>query len=353
MRVRNSGFTLIEVLVVITIIGVLIALLLPAVQAARESARRVQCANNLKQIGIALHTYHDALGVFPYGMGARFKYNVFMWHSAQAMLLPYLDNAPLFNAINFNYPIASGQNNWGPPWAKDAFVVNLTALSAKVSTFLCPSDPTDSSVFYDPATGVTFPGNNYLGNSGVNPRGWWNPQVADGLFFPEICVRLSAITDGASNTTAFSERLKGSGDQGRYIPHGDILEIRGFRSALIERNDLGEIRRLAQGCQDLSPENGAAVPGGWNQSHWFEGDIGFGVYNHLLPPNQNSCENLEPGLSVLMKSTAYTASSYHPGGVNVLMADGAVRFVKDSVGRSTWWALGTRAGGEVISSDDY
>jgi len=348
MHAKRSGFTLIELLVVIAIIGVLIALLLPAVQAAREAARRVQCVNNLKQIGIALHNYHDTIGVFPFGMGARFRYNVFFWYSAQAMLLPYMDQAPLYNAINFNYPIESGNNQWGPPWAMDAFVVNSTATSTKVAVFLCPSDPT---VFPDPD--ISYPGNNYLGNSGVNPRGWWNPQVADGLFFAENCIRISAITDGLCNTAAFSEHLKGDGDQSRYTPYADVLEIRGFRSALIEQNDLGEIMRLAQGCQDLSPANSASAPGSWFQANWFEGDIGFGVYNHLVPPNHNSCENLEPGISVLMKSNAHTASSYHPGGVNVLMADGAVRFVKESVGRSVWWALGTRAGGEVVSASDY
>jgi prepilin-type N-terminal cleavage/methylation domain-containing protein len=215
-RVR-TGFTLIELLVVITIIGMVIALLLPAVQAAREAARRAQCVNNLKQIGIALHNYHTTLGVFPFGMGARYVNYLCMWHSAQSMLLPYLDQIPLYNASNFNFPIDTPSgNSLGRAWSRLAGVVNSTANSTKVAVFLCPSD---TSVFRDPR----WPGLNYLGNFGVNPRGWWIPQVADGLFYAENRIGIGAIKDGSSNTAAFGESLKGDDDESRYTPRADVL----------------------------------------------------------------------------------------------------------------------------------
>lgn len=355
MRARKSGFTLIELLVVIAIIGVLMSLLLPAVQAAREAARRIRCVNNLKQIGVALHHYHDALGVFPFGMGARLKYNVFMHHLTHTQLLPYLEQASLYDSINFNFPTASGQNNFGPPWARAAFYVHATAFSTKVTTFLCPSDPADfPPVYYDAIVPeIVYPGNNYLGNSGVNPRGWWNPQVADGLFFPEQCMRMSDIADGASNTAAFSEHLQGDRDQSRYTPHADYLYMQQFSSALIEQRNQSEIMRFARACQDLKEAESTSTPLSNILDTWFQGNIGQGVYNHLLPPNHNSCESLELGISVLQAVVASTASSNHPGGVNVLMADGSVRFAKDGISPTTWRALGTRAGGEVISASDY
>ena len=355
MCARKPGFTLIEVLVVIAIIGVLIAMLLPAVQAAREAARRIRCTNNLKQIGIALHQYHDRLSVFPFGMGVRFKYNVLMWHSTQSMILPDLELGSLYDTINFNYPMISGQNNFGPPWARDALYVNITGFATRVDTFLCPSDPAGCPPTYYDATlpAVVWPGVSYLGNSGVNPRGWWNPQVADGLFFAEQCIRISSITDGASNTAAFSEHLQGDRDQNRYTPHADYLYLRQFSSALIEQRNQAEIARFERACENMAESTSVQAPASWNQTVWFEGDIENGVYNHLLPPNHNSCESLEAGITVLQKVVAYTASSHHPGGVNVLMADGSVRLVKDGVARGTWQALGTRAGGEVIGGSDY
>jgi prepilin-type N-terminal cleavage/methylation domain-containing protein/prepilin-type processing-associated H-X9-DG protein len=357
MRRVARGFTLIELLVVIAIIGVLIALLLPAVQAAREAARRIQCVNNLKQVGVALHNYHDSIGVFPFGMGSRYKYNLCFWYSAHSMLLPYFEQAPLYNTINFNFPIASPSCNFaGPWWSTLAWGVNSTAYEAKVNTLLCPSDATEFSALETVYGLESFPGNNYFGNSGVNPRGWWNSSVADGVFFTESSIRIASITDGASNTAAFSERGKGGADNSRYLPSIDVLMTPPFSSARFDRGDLAEIQRFAQACQDLSLAASLSPPWTWGGDVWIYGG-GDTLYSHLLTPNHNSCFNGEPWTGSFtggsISGIALTASSHHPGGANTLLADGSVRFIKDGVAQATWWALGTRAGGEVISGTDY
>jgi prepilin-type N-terminal cleavage/methylation domain-containing protein/prepilin-type processing-associated H-X9-DG protein len=350
VRAKQSGFTLIELLVVIAIIGVLLALLLPAVQAAREAARRIQCASNLKQIGIALHSYHDALGVLPPGMGP-YANKVCMWYSAHSMLLPFLEEGPLFNSINFNFPIASPScNSMGPAWAGLAQVVNTTASSTTVAAYLCPSD---TSVFRDPG----YPGLNYLGNSGVNPRGWWITHVADGLFFTSSRLSFGAIRDGASQTAAFAESLKGDDDDSRYTPRADVLMTDPYSPARLDSNDPSDLMAFGRGCQNLPMSSILSWAYSHKQDVWIQGNSYEGLYCHLLPPNQNSCVNGEPyqgfGTGSAFAGSIMIASSYHPGGVNVLLADGAVRFVKDGVGQKVWWALGTRAGAEVIGETDY
>jgi prepilin-type N-terminal cleavage/methylation domain-containing protein len=264
MRRTRHAFTLIELLVVIAVIGVLVALLLPAVQAAREAARRIQCVNNLKQIGLALHNYETRVGVFPFGMGSAYTYNLCFWYSAHSMLLADLEQAPLYNTINVNFPIYTPSGNFaGPSWASQAWVVNSTAIGTKVDVFLCPSDPTSLPL----DLGVPQPGSNYYGNNGVNPRVWWNPRVADGVFYTVSRTRIADIRDGASNTAAFAERIKGDGDTTRYTASADILQTPAFSSARFDQNDYGEIQRFAQACQSLSLATSLSPPvvdvGGW------------------------------------------------------------------------------------------
>jgi prepilin-type N-terminal cleavage/methylation domain-containing protein/prepilin-type processing-associated H-X9-DG protein len=357
MRAGRGGFTLIELLVVIGVIGVLVALLLPAVQAAREAARRAQCTNNLRQLGIALHNYHDALGAFPFGMGP-YANRVCMWWSAQSMLLPFLDQAPLYNAINFHFPIASTScNSLGPAWAALAEVVNTTATSTRLTVFLCPSDP--SPAYTDPLSpGLTYPGINYLCNSGMNPRGWWKPAVGDGMFSYSSRFTFANVTDGASKTAAFSECARGDNDEGRFTREGDVLMTPPVSSALLDRNDRMALAALAQSCQGLTSQSSYSS---WvysnRQQTWHIGNGMNGPYCHLLTPNQNSCLNGEPyaglGTGGSYAGSVQTASSYHTGGVNLLLVDGSVRFVKQGIAPGVWTALGTRASGEVVSDADY
>jgi prepilin-type N-terminal cleavage/methylation domain-containing protein len=211
---HRRAFTLIELLVVIAIVAVLIALLLPAVQAAREAARRSQCTNDLKQIGIALHNYHDALGSLPWGLGPEViprRGPIGQFWSALALMLPYLEQQPLHDAINFDMEC----------WYSEP--VNSTARYARIGLFLCPTDLDRVAQ----ATGPT----NYAANFGTNPI-LSNPNP-DGLFGPvpeAPAIGLAAVPDGTSYTAAFSEIVKGLGALGsitldRLHPSSSVVEV--------------------------------------------------------------------------------------------------------------------------------
>ena len=255
MRHRRA-FTLIELLVVIAIIAVLIALLLPAVQSAREAARRIQCTNNLKQIGIALHNYHSALNTFPVGFlfpkpnpGGTNALGIPDLHwrwSVLAQLSPYMEQTAVYNAVNFNWPIAPGAGASGPfgGWpAFKPFPVNSTAMLTKVSFFLCPSDgadpqltfPNSNDTFgpsnYHFCTGDGQPGSGTVGDAG-NPNN--GAQPADGAFILGRPQSMASIFDGSSNTVAASEQLIGPGSgstttvAGATPPSGDRQSRRGL-----------------------------------------------------------------------------------------------------------------------------
>jgi prepilin-type N-terminal cleavage/methylation domain-containing protein len=215
-RRPNDAFTLIELLVVIAIIGALVALLLPAVQAAREAARRSQCSNNLKQLGLAIHNYVQSSGVLPFGQGDE-PTGTFNGWSSLTMMLPNLEQGAVFNAINFQIPDGSVPGS----------AQNRTSQAVSIATFLCPSDP-------DRLT-ANAGHNNYFGNTGIdplvntaNPSGLFGGNYGSGPYVPAT-VRLQDITDGLSQTVAFSERVKGIGlmnnDQGPdpLRPPGSVL----------------------------------------------------------------------------------------------------------------------------------
>jgi prepilin-type N-terminal cleavage/methylation domain-containing protein/prepilin-type processing-associated H-X9-DG protein len=344
MKRRSKGFTLIELLVVIAIIGVLVSLLLPAVQSAREAARRAQCTNNLKQIGLALHNYHSTTDSFPMGGSRNMRvfngYDDWTVWSAHALLLPYLEQTPLYNAANFN---------WAPDGdGPTSTAINITVRDARVNAFLCPSDPFAGRVNT----------NSYHGSYGTTTNG--NVNGCTGLFTIRLSYGLRDITDGSSQTVAFAEALTGhNNNQDPYRGNAHVSD---------QTADPGGVRMLdASQATDAQLVNAINICGnafrtninvrsnrrGWR---WGVGIPGFALFNTIQTPNEaryNGCRfgcnngcNMDEGF-------VYPASSMHSGGVNVMMGDGSVRFVKDSINRRTWMALGTRMNGEAVSSDSF
>jgi prepilin-type N-terminal cleavage/methylation domain-containing protein/prepilin-type processing-associated H-X9-DG protein len=321
----KRAFTLIELLVVIAIIGVLIALLLPAVQAAREAARRTQCVNNLKQLGLAMHNYHSAVGSFPIGtMGIR-SFNGYTLGTTTNnrrtwafMILPYLEQGPLFQSINFSLP-------WNPPNG----AANHTILLTVVAGYLCPSDPNNREIVDGRHMG------NYMVNWGnstwfqdkntkYNPfngpfPGAGTVMFGGAPFAQDQSFGVQDITDGTSNTLLMAEVVMGQADPTKgssgYEHRGDVFN-----------DDYNSSMFMA-----YTPPN-SKFP------DWIEGN--YCQYPYLANP---PC----------VKATPYfnTARSYHPGGVNALLGDGSVRFFKDTINVQIWRALSTSKAGEVISSD--
>jgi prepilin-type N-terminal cleavage/methylation domain-containing protein len=344
MARRRAAFTLIELLVVIAIIAILIGLLVPAVQKVREAAARMKCSNNLKQMGLALHNYHDVNQGFPYGKGPDYRGKipgvpVYPRWSVHALILPFMEQDNLYKSIDFNFPPETpgmgGIVNFMPAY-QNPNRENAAACRTLVSMFLCPSDSSPSD--------ADWPGqNNYLGNLGTQflcdlseqlPSTNAPNEKPNGVFYYLSKVRIADLTDGTSNTALFSEKIRGRGSP---FPRTDMYIIPNQTT----------LDGTYQTCQAVDPT--AATPLTSKQGYsWVMGEMCCTTYNHVSPPNTTSCAGQGFPGSMVNMAMQVPPSSYHTSGVNLLLGDGSVRFVNDGINLFTWRALGTRNGGEVV-----
>ena len=330
---QSHGFTLVELLVVVAIVGVLVALLLPAVQSAREAARRGSCLNNLRQLGIAMQNYDSAWNGFPAGAAARpapnspgTPWTFYRW-SALAAITPYMENSDAYHSLNFDYPLYTASLSVSPQ--------NREAVKLVIGEFLCPSDierqvtPDFGPTNYAVCTGTG------LGPGNSNDHG--SPFDTDGLFAINSHTRAADIGDGLSKTALMSESTLG---QPRQSEHDPQVEYKFITTA------------------PLTPER-CQQSNSWNVTHprgfaWVNGEFRCALYNHYQTPNSEEpdCMGVLFGGSLQRIFTPYgwrAARSWHPGGANLLLADGAVRFTENSIDATVWQAFSTIAGEEAVS----
>jgi prepilin-type N-terminal cleavage/methylation domain-containing protein/prepilin-type processing-associated H-X9-DG protein len=322
---KQGGFTLIELLVVIAIIGVLVSLLLPAVQSAREAARRSQCVNNLKQLGIAAHNFHDTNGHLPSSIRPA-GLTPLPRVAALTQTLSFIEQTPLYNAMNFQY-------SWGA-------VENSTVSLTRISTFLCPSSPEperlDGIPEFTPFVPTVNAVTDYSPIIGIDQRlvtaGLVAPGNLKGILVKNDKPRLSDVKDGTSNTILIAES---AGRPYVYRKGGTLLS----QDLVTRRVNAGGWARPASdfSLDGSTPGGGVTLPGACPLNCTNGEDVGGQTFPHPYYGSEGTAE----------------AFAFHPGGANFLMGDGSVRFIKESITMRTFAALVTRANGEVISADDY
>lgn len=355
---RRPGFTLVELLVVIAIIGVLIALLLPAVQAAREAARRTQCTNQLKQLGLAHHNYHDVNKLVTFRRGGTSAGTI---HNSSRRsgfigLLPYLEQLALYNIISG--PVTYGSQaypKWGPtPWFNPTAADRYVPWDTQIADLLCPSDVGAGAAANHSNKGQTnymFCVGDSIRDSNLNSG---RDERTRGLFNFRTKRGFQDILDGTSKTVMMSEANRGV--DARRPKAGGSVEVDGF-----EASPIICLQTVQNGAYKSSFSDAVRERGG----RWTDGRPGFTGFHTVLPPNSASCYSSSGSPSRHDRTHhVYSATSNHPGGVNVLMCDGAVRFVTDNIntgnlsappvdsGRSpygVWGAMGTINGNEAVS----
>jgi prepilin-type N-terminal cleavage/methylation domain-containing protein/prepilin-type processing-associated H-X9-DG protein len=355
LKTKRKGFTLIELLVVISIIAVLIALLLPAVQSAREAARRAQCSNNLKQLGLAVHNYATssnvipAMCMYPGGQSALCSNNG--WSTSWLVaILPQLEQGNVFSAYNFQTAAVVITGCSG--------LENTTATYNQLATLLCPSENEPNR----PALTATT---NYVANYG----GPGQIMAYSGLIVPigdpngTPLGRLGPVTmegvrDGLSNTALFSEALHGLQGNPTVFPGNNSDAKRGIYNGAAG-GGVGAGSTVASSfvasCVSLPASTASINSGNLGNSAYatYPWHVGMANYNHVGPPNSMHCQDSSDAswLTYVGPSGSAPPTSNHPGGVQMAMGDGSVRFIKDSINQQTWWAIGTRNGKEIVSSD--
>lgn len=327
----RGGFTLVELLVVIAIIGVLLALLLPAVQQVRSASRRSQCANNLRQIGIALNTFESTHQRYPVGSEAKpypgipgHPHNFYRW-STLAQLTPYVERTEVQNGLDMSVPLYGTDLRVTP--------INTSAVGQMIGQFLCPSDR-------GVPVAAGFGPTNYAASAGSG-MGGGTPFDTDGLFFVNSKIRPRDVTDGLTKTVAFSESILGDGPTS--LSNRNLVDHRTMY-AFIFPTPLTEAACRGAASWNVTDRRGFS---------WANGEYRSALYNHYLTPNARTIDCIAAKVigDVTVRYSAFgwrAARSLHEGGVNALFGDGSVQFVFESVDATVWRALATRAGGEQL-----
>jgi prepilin-type N-terminal cleavage/methylation domain-containing protein/prepilin-type processing-associated H-X9-DG protein len=349
MSPTHRAFTLIELLVVIALVTVVVAIVLPAVQSAREEARRADCMNNLKQIGLAMQNYQQTVGSFPmmntisYSDHPPNSKTITGWGTfgAMAFLLPYLEQAPLYNSCNFVWDVWVGHGA--------ASYTNLTVWNTAVSTFLCPSDELAGKDNI----------NSYYGSYGTGTDPW--SRDTNGVFAQYTAYSSSHLTDGTSNTIAATEALVGDyvnlqADHRSAVSGvlGGLPQNLAYRDA---RQNLPAVLKAGDMCmQTLRSQGPGSNPN--KGFRWQTGSPGLSMLNIIVTPNSrrfrfSSCRwDCFAGCGVDF-GHLHVPCSNHSGGINVMFADASVRFIKDTIDQNVWMSLGSRDGGEAASAAGY
>lgn len=346
MRHRlRSGFTLVELLVVIAIIGILVGLLLPAVQAAREAARRISCSNNMKQLGLAFHMYHDTYKRFPAGANAQYtpatgniQNNNWYGYSALTMILPYIEQQPLYNQLKWN------SHHYDGAVIAPATVSPLAVSRTKLAAFLCPSDK-------DAPYGAEIGQSNYGVCFGSNiGYGLGNTGEANGMFARAVYKKMADASDGLSNTIMLGEWNKGDNDGTTFDTSADWannIPIATLRPNTTRKYPTqAELDAVGAAALSAGPSSHRSVAG----LRWIAPGQYNSAFNTLVTPNWRfpslmDCNGCGQGDS----SGVFPSRSRHPGGTMHTMGDASVRFINQTVDLLEYQGLGSASGREAFS----